>query len=370
VTSENSMIYAERVMSRAGQVESELLAAIGRFAGPVRGVSLLVISVFGVLTVPDHALWLGFTLLALMVAGTVADFQSARLAQVLAVVRTTAVCLAQAEFGPESATWALNALTTTAITLQWEWPPKATVPVTAALLVLSGAVIGVDDGMAAALRVVVECVLARLAFLLLRRSSRHVDELRASQAQLKRDEAVALERRRQEREYLALLHDTAASTFLMVAVHANPTDVAGYARRDLAMLTDPARESRNSEVDVAASLRALVDHSRLTVRAHWETVLAPTSVALALVRAVRETLANVERHAGTDTVELSVRAEDKGVTVTVTDAGHGFDVQDVPTHRRGIRSSIVERMTAVGGNATVTSQRGSGTTVRLVWSRD
>jgi signal transduction histidine kinase len=136
------------------------------------------------------------------------------------------------------------------------------------------------------------------------------------------------------------------------------------------MLTDPARESRNSEVDVAASLRALVDHSRLTVRARWETVLAPTSVALALVRAVRETLANVERHAGTDTVELSVRAEDKGVTVTVTDAGHGFDVQDVPTHRRGIRSSIVERMTAVGGNATVTSQRGSGTTVRLVWSRD
>jgi two-component system, NarL family, sensor kinase len=357
-------------MSRAGQVESELLAAISRFAGPVRGASLLVISVFGVLAVPGHALWLGFTLLALMVIGAVADFQSARLAQVLAVVRTAAVCSAQAEFGPESASWALNALTTTAITLQWEWPPKATVPVTAAVLVLNGAVVGVDDGMAAALRVVVECVLARLAFLLLQRSSRRVDELRARQAQLERDEAVALERRRHEREYLALLHDTAASTFLMVAMHANPTDVAGYARRDLAVLTDPARGSEHSEVDVAASLRALVDRSHLTVRGHWDSVLAPASVALAVVRAVREALANVERHADTDTVELSVHAEDNGLAVTVTDAGRGFDIQEVRTHQRGIRGSIVERMTAVGGNATVASRRGVGTTVRLVWSRD
>jgi two-component system NarL family sensor kinase len=359
-------------MSRAEQVEPELLVAVSRFAGPVRGASLLVISVFGVLAVPGHALWLGLALLALMMAGTVADFQSPQVAQMLAVVRTAAVCLAQAEFGAESALWALNALTITAITLQWEWPLKTAVPVTAALLLLNGAVVGVDEGLAAALRVVVECVLARLAFLLLQRSSRHVDELHARQAALERDEAVALERRRQEREYLALLHDTAASTFLMVAMHgrdADPAEVAGYARHDLAVLTDPARGSGDTDVDVAASLSVIADRSRLTIHAHWETVLVPASVALAFVRAVREALANVERHADTDTVELSVRDEDNGLEVTVTDAGHGFDAQDVPTHRRGIRGSIVERLTAIGGNATVTSQRGSGTVVRLVWPR-
>jgi two-component system, NarL family, sensor kinase len=359
-------------MSRAGQVEAELLVAVSRYAGPVRGASLLVISLFGVLAVPGHASWLGLALLALMVAGTVADFLSPRLAQVLAVARTAAVCLAQAEFGADSALWALNALTITTITLQWEWPPRATVPVTGALLLLNGAVIGMDDGLTAGLRVVVECVLARLAFLLLRRSSRQVDETRARQAALERDEAVALERRRQEREYLALLHDTAASTFLMVATHgqyADPAEVAGYARHDLTVLTDPARGSGDSDVDVTASLKVIVDRSRLTVHARWETVLVPASVALAFVRAVREALANVERHADTDTVELSVRDEDNGLEVTVTDAGRGFDAQDVSMHRRGIRGSIVERLAAVGGNATVTSQRGSGTVVRLVWRR-
>lgn len=359
-------------MSRAGQVESELLVAISQFVGPVRGASLLVISIFGVLAVPGHTLWLGLVLLALVLAGTVADFTSPQLASVLAVVRTAAVCLAQAEFGAESALWALNALTITAITLQWEWPWKIAVPVTAALLLLNGVVVGVDDGLAPAVRVVVECVLAWLAFLLLRSSSRQVDELRARQAALERDEALALERRRQEREYLALLHDTAASTFLMVAMHgqdADPVEVAGYARRDLAVLVDPARGSGDSDVDVAASLGTIADRSRLTVHARLESVLVPASVALAVVRAVREALANVAAHAGTNTVDLSVRAADSGVEVTVTDSGTGFDAQDVPVHRRGIRGSIVERMTAVGGGATVTSQPGSGTVVRLVWSR-
>jgi two-component system, NarL family, sensor kinase len=357
-------------MSVPGQVESEFLAAIGRFTGPVRGVGLLLISGFGVLSVPDNALLLGFALLALMVTGTVADFRAPRLALVLALARAAAVCAAQVAFGGGSSTWALNVLTTTAITLQWEWPPKVTVPATAALLAVHLAAVGMHDASTDVLRVVVECVLARLAFELLRRSTRRVDDLRARRAALEREEAVALERRRREREYLALLHDTAAATFLMVAVHgrdANPTEVAGYAHRDLAVLTGTSGAPRDSEVDVGSSLRAVVERSPLTVHAQWETVLVPASVALALVRAVREATVNVERHAGTDTVELSLRAKGRGVVVTVTDTGRGFDPQNVPSHRRGIRGSIVERMAAVGGNATLTSRRGTGTVVQLVW---
>ena len=65
-------------------------------------------------------------------------------------------------------------LTITAITVQWQWGPRVTVPTTAVLLAVYVAAAGFDG--AAVLRVLLECVLARVAFQLLRRSSRRVDE--------------------------------------------------------------------------------------------------------------------------------------------------------------------------------------------------
>src|SRR5215218_1942657 len=120
-----------RQRATAGQVETEFLAAVARFAGPVRGTGVVLISAFGVLTAPTSALPLAFGLLGLMLAGAVADFTAPVVAFVLAVVRVMAVCAAQDQLGPEAGQWALNVLTTTAITLQWEWSPKVAVPITA-----------------------------------------------------------------------------------------------------------------------------------------------------------------------------------------------------------------------------------------------
>jgi signal transduction histidine kinase len=352
-----------------GQVETELLTAIARFAGPVRGVGVTLISVFGVLSVPTDALPLGLGLFGLVLVGAVADFGSPRLSFALSVVRVVALCAAQEQIGG-TGQWTFNVLTTTAITLQWQWAPKLTVPTTAALVAVYVTATGLDG--AAVVRVVVECVVARVAYRLMLRSSRRVDELRTRRAALERAEAVALERRRREREYLALLHDTASATFLVVAVNGRDADraeVAGYARRDLDLLTTGASGvPRDSAVDVGSALRAVVDDSPLTIDARWDSALVPASVALALVRAVREALANVARHAGTGAAELHVRANGGGVEVRVTDAGRGFDVDAVSDHRRGIRGSVVERMAAVGGGAEVTSRPGR-TTVRLEWPR-
>jgi signal transduction histidine kinase len=114
-----------------------------------------------------------------------------------------------------------------------------------------------------------------------------------------------------------------------------------------------------------------VEQSPLEVDARWgEVPLVPVSVALALVRAVREALVNVERHAGVTAVALRVAGQNGGVTVTVTDLGRGFDPAAVAGHRHGIRGSLVERMAAAGGSAVVTSAPGVGTTVRLAWSDD
>jgi histidine kinase/DNA gyrase B/HSP90-like ATPase len=365
-----------------GQAESDFLLAVRRFAGPGRGIGLVLVSVFGVLATPTGALPLGYVLLGLAVVGGVADVYAGwtgrgeRTALVLALVRVGAICVSQQWTAPvpgEINQWVLNTLTITAITLQWEWPPSVTVPALAGLLAVSLPTLGADDSVTTDMRVVIESVLARLAFLLLLRSAREVDRLRERQVRLERAEALALARRRQEREYLALLHDTASATFLMIAAHggdSDPAEVAGYARRDLAILTGSSgSDGYNGLVAVESSLRPLAEQSPLEVDARWDRVpLVPVSVALALVRALSEALVNVERHAEVTAVALHVMAEDGGVVVTVTDTGRGFDPGAVAGNRHGIRGSMVERMSAVGGSAVVTSTPGAGTTVRLAWS--
>ncbi|TDP97457.1 sensor histidine kinase [Labedaea rhizosphaerae] len=341
-----------------GSAEAEFLAAARRFAGPIRALALVLISTFGTLAVPGEHLALGLALLGFVLASAVVEC-SGHAVFVLAVARVLALCLTQ-EWIPGQ--WAFNALTITAITLQWDHPPKIAWPTTTGLLAVYLAVAGLGTAAEIGPRLVVECALAQLGFQLLRRSSRRVDRLRARRVELERAEALSRERRRQEREYLALLHDTASATLLMVTDGADPDRVAEYARHDLAVLTRST--TQDSPVDLGAALRSVVDRGPLTVHADLPTGLrVPAATALAVVRAVREALLNVERHAGVRTA--SVRAE-PGV-VTVRDDGIGFEPDAVTPARRGIRGSIVDRMRDAGGNATITSSAGNGTIIRLVW---
>ncbi|MFJ3629084.1 sensor histidine kinase [Streptomyces albidoflavus] len=345
----------------------------------MRGAALVAISVFGLLAVPDEALPLGLALFGLVLAGAGVDCwvgltgRGATLSLVCAVLRVVAICGTQEWTGGLLNLWALNMLTTTAITLQWEWPPTVAVPVTAGLLVVALAAAETDLSGPLVPRLVFECLLARLGFVWLRRSGRRVDELRERRSALARAEAVSLARHRQEREYLALLHDTAAATFLMVTMRkqdADPEQVAEYARHDLAVLTGTAggATTQDSPVDLAASLLTVVDRERTAVDFRPSgTALVPASAALAFVRAVREALLNVERHAGVDTAVLTVHGSGGRTVVLVADEGVGFLPEQVARSRRGIRGSVVERMAAVGGSAVVTSHPGAGTTVRLVW---
>ncbi|WP_234380649.1 sensor histidine kinase [Streptomyces sp. CMB-StM0423] len=370
-------------------VEARFVASARRLAPPVRGVALVVISVFGLLSVPDRALPLGIALFGLVLAGAGADCwtgftgRGAAVSLAFAVLRVVAVCATQEWTGGPQNPWALNLLTTTAITLQWEWSPLVAVPVSGGLLAVDLVAVGLagadpawmGSGLAGTVvpRLVFECLLARLGYVMLRRSGRRVDELRERRSALARAEAVSLARKRQEREYLALLHDTAAATFLMVAARADdadPAQIAEYARHDLAVLTGAAggATTQDSPVDLTASLRAVVDHGRPAVDISGEdTLLVPASVALAFVRAAREALRNVERHAAVDVADVCVHGEGDRVVVVVADRGVGFQPDRVAGFRRGIRGSVVERMAAVGGGATITSQPGAGTTVRLVW---
>lgn len=83
---------------------------------------------------------------------------------------------------------------------------------------------------------------------------------------------------------------------------------------------------------------------------------------LALFRVAQESLRNIQRHAGVRRAELTLARHNGFVTLEIRDQGVGF-----PAHvaRGGIGlHSIRERMALVGGNATVVSHPGRGTTVR------
>lgn len=353
--------------SAPGPVEAQFRASVTRFAGPARAVAATVVGVFGVVATPGDALPLAFGLLGLSL---VADVFGGSFALVAVRAGAVAGCQPWITSVPgEASLWAVNVLTITAITWQWEHSPRLTAPVLAALLAL-GAAFGGEDWLPVALRVVVESVLARVAFVLLIRSTARTDAVRAEQAALEQAAALDQDRRSREREYLALLHDTASATFLAVAsgTAADRASVAGYAARDLAILTAPDR-SADTPVDVEAGLRKVLTGRALPVSAVWEPVpLVPAAAALAVVRAAEEALRNAERHSGADSVAVRLFAVPGGVAVTITDTGVGFDPSCVPTARRGVRGSVVERMSAAGGTAEVRSAPGEGTTVTLRWS--
>lgn len=183
-------------------------------------------------------------------------------------------------------------------------------------------------------------------------------------AQLARevDEAV----RGFEREQLALLHDTAASTLLMVGQGADlpPERLAAQARRDLEVLREGPWPPAPASADVVAALRTVAAHARTPTRLEGrEKLLVDGEVAQAVTAATREALNNVDRHARATQARIIIGAD----SVSVLDDGVGFD-QTYTARGHGIAESVSARMTRAGGSASVRSAPGAGTSVVLTWS--
>jgi signal transduction histidine kinase len=87
--------------------------------------------------------------------------------------------------------------------------------------------------------------------------------------------------------------------------------------------------------------------------------------AAALDAAVAQCLINVARHAGVDEAEVAVGLGGGEVTVAVMDSGVGFDEQEVPEDRIGLRTSIRARIEQEQGAVRLWSTKGIGTTVVL-----
>ncbi len=86
-------------------------------------------------------------------------------------------------------------------------------------------------------------------------------------------------------------------------------------------------------------------------------------------RSTQEALANVRKHARARTIDVRIAEDDGMLVVEVTDDGCGFELDDVRARADAALhfglDTMIERLRAAGGDATIDSGLGRGTTVRM-----
>ncbi|MCS6564598.1 PspC domain-containing protein [Curtobacterium flaccumfaciens pv. flaccumfaciens] len=184
------------------------------------------------------------------------------------------------------------------------------------------------------------------------------------------EERAARVRDLERAEFAAHLHDSVLQTLALIQQKAEPgSDAARLARaqeRELrswlfAEQAEPARDLGTQLRDAAVEIESEYP-ARIDVIAVGP---ARTDLPDGLVAAAREAVLNAARHAGGTVSVYAETARDR-VEISIRDRGPGFDVEQVPAGRYGVRESIIGRMQRLGGLATIAPGPGhTGTEVRL-----
>jgi two-component system, chemotaxis family, CheB/CheR fusion protein len=157
--------------------------------------------------------------------------------------------------------------------------------------------------------------------------------------------------------------DTQHISTIRDTVQALNTDVRGISHRlHPAILKD---------LGLSRALRAMVHEfrEREAMPATYSESNLPddlsASVTTAIYRITQEALRNITKHAGETHVKVSINADDGVVRLQVRDFGLGFDQEsDYPNKGLGM-ISMEERARIVGGNFSVKSALGEGTTIAV-----
>jgi two-component system, NarL family, sensor histidine kinase UhpB len=181
------------------------------------------------------------------------------------------------------------------------------------------------------------------------------------------------------------LHDEIGQTLTAVTIQAERAadgdpalaaqalrGVADAVRESLDEVRRIARELRPEALDDLGLVNALIalctrvgaqDAPSITRELQGDLPPLPPDVGLVIYRIAQEGLTNAWRHSGADSVTLSLKADAKTVTLSVTDDGEGMP-PELPRGTAGI-AGMRERTLLVGGRLSIESRPGQGTEVRL-----
>lgn len=185
------------------------------------------------------------------------------------------------------------------------------------------------------------------------------------------DERAERVRTQERADVAAHLHDSVLQTLALIQKNAaDPAAVARLARsqeRDLRSWLYVGEAT--GEATVAGALRGVAaeieDQHGISVDVVTVGDTEMSEHLRPLVAATRESLTNAAKHAGTPRVDVYAEIGATGLDVFVRDRGAGFDPDETPADRHGVRHSIIDRMQRHGGTADVRSAPGEGTEVRL-----
>ena len=364
-------------------------AALARMVAVLRGVAAVAAVASALLGAERPSWWWLGTALAVVVGWTFAYVRAAwrdglRIWLVCVdVLIAVALCLAIRHLVPAAAihgtvNWIALIASMTAVSAQLCGRLALSVPL--GLLVAAAAVAGWrlahsadalgGEGLLIASQSVAAAAVMLAALRIERTAAAAFSDLEQARA------AAELERfrREDERAQLRLMHNGPLTTLAM-ALHASPMRTGPILReRAAATLSALSRLVFDAEVgDDEARLHERLAQvvvwyqPSLVISADLGPCLVPGNVADAFAAAGLEALENVVRHAGTNRATVRLCEHEGAVAVTVADDGCGFESASLSGSAFGLREDLAGRMEAVGGTATVESQPGAGTVVRLEW---
>lgn len=189
--------------------------------------------------------------------------------------------------------------------------------------------------------------------------------------------------RAQERaEVAAHVHDSVLHTLTLIQRNADDTgEVRRLARaqeRELRAWLYKPEGTGKDEAEEPATLADAVKKAAAEVEDHHgvpiEVVVVgdcPLDEKLsAQIQAAREAMVNAAKYGGEGgAVQVFAEVEGRTVFISVRDRGPGFDLDEVPGDRMGVRESIIGRMQRNGGTARLRSVPDGGTEVELEMER-
>lgn len=178
--------------------------------------------------------------------------------------------------------------------------------------------------------------------------------------------------RTQERaEVAAHLHDSVLQTLSLIQKRSAETEVVSLARRqerELRTWLYGANGPAN-KTGLRAQLLKSTAHIEDTYGVPVEVVVVgdhpPGPIVEALVKANNQAVTNAALHSGAKRIDVFAEVSSDQIEIFVRDQGSGFDMENLPEDRAGIRDSIIGRMQRAGGNASIFTSVGSGTEVEL-----
>ncbi len=206
---------------------------------------------------------------------------------------------------------------------------------------------------------------------------------RAAAAQQVVAQAAEMERARAQAAMAREVHDVVGHALTVISAEAGVARSVGTPDELRESLADIESRARDALEDVQGLVRALragslddagadspaaalprlvaaAQASGLSVTARLDVPSAPPQSGRAAVRVVQEALSNVVRHSGATRCDVAVFPDGDRLTVRVDDDGRGLPA--APRDGTGL-TGMRERVTAAGGELTVTDRRGGGTRV-------